>query len=434
MLACVSSLLILPAQARVSGLEEIEALAASGQCAEAYAIMAPLEIQMAGDIEFDLLFAHCALEVDQTGLAMLALERVLSAEPANKSARFLLARAYYRLNAIDGARREFELLLSLNPSPGLRASVGQYLDAIAGSRPGAARSLTGYFEFGLGHDDNVTGGASRDLIYLPGLEQNLRLVANELEDADGYGVIATGIDTLHRVGKSGSFYAGADLSARSHHDRSDVDYLLAALRAGYTHGWRNQALRFGLGAGQWRIDDAAYQDFRSLELEWRSTLSRRNQIGVTAVFDRYRHRESADRTLDYDDSRLRLSYSRLLGPRADRLLSLSLDHGQEDDVEDRDDGKRDYLGLTITGQMGFGDALSGFLILASQKDDYSRINPLFAQKRSESQKQIAVGIVWEFRKRMSLRTTLAATDIDSSFSIYDSSGTDFSIVLRRDFE
>ncbi len=424
---------ISPARAQTPDLAQIGELAADGRCAQAFEILAPLEFEMAGIAEFDLLFAHCALELGETGLAMLALERVLAVAPASTQARFLLARAYFLLDDFEAARREFELLLSLGPAPVLGDSVGQYLDAIAARHPRDGLRVGGYVAFGVGHDSNVTDGTANDLIYFPGLNQDFRPAASDREDADDYANLAAGIDLVRPIGRRHGVYAGADVNARRHRERDALDYELTSLRAGYRHAWHNHSLRAGLGLVDWRLDGAAYQDGESLEIEWRNVHRRRNQFGLAAGYARYRHDAAADAVLDYDDTRLRLAYTRLLGPRGDQVLGVSVAVGREDDVNGRDDGNRDTIALRIHGQLPFSEQTNGFLIISSQSDDYDRENPLFAERRSESRNQVAAGVIWQIRESTSLAATLVASDTDSNFALYDSSSNDFSITLRQDF-
>ncbi len=433
LLVTVTGLPGAPARAQAPDLAALAEMAAAGRCADTYEILAPLEFEMAGTVDFDLLFAYCALELGETGLAMLALDRVLAVAPASVQARFLLARAYFLLDDLDAARREFELLLSLGPAPALGDGVGQYLDAIAARHPGDGLRVSGYVAVGIGHDSNVTGGTANDLIFFPGLNQDFRPAASDREDADDYANLATGVDFIRPIDRRHGFYAGADLNARRHDERDTLDYELASLRAGYRYAWQNHSLRAGLGLVNWRLDGASYQDGESLEFEWRNVHGRRNQFGLATGFARYRHDAAADAVLDFDDTRLRFAYTRLLGARGDRLFGVAVDAGREDDINGRDDGNRDIVALRIHGQVGLSDRVSTFLIISSQSDDYDRVNPLFGEKRSESQNQIAAGVIWKVREKTSLAATLVASDTDSNFALYDSSSNDFSITLRQDF-
>jgi len=141
---------------------------------------------MSGDENFDLLFGLTALEAGHVSLATLALERVLAVNPDNNTARFHLARAYYVLNDYDGARREFEMLLSMNPTAGIRETVGQYLDAIAARKPTSASVITGFISAGIGSDSNVTGGTATNPIFLSVLGDLFEFPESDLEQRDDY--------------------------------------------------------------------------------------------------------------------------------------------------------------------------------------------------------------------------------------------------------
>ena len=165
-------------------VERANQLIGEGKYIEAFELLEPLEFDYSGDETFDLLFGFAALEAGHISLSTLALERVLAVNPDNNTARFHLARAYFVLNDFDGARREFEMLLSMNPTAGIRETVGQYLDAIAAREPQAATVTTGFIAVGFGNDSNVTGGINESPLLTPvGL---LPLDESGLEDEDDY--------------------------------------------------------------------------------------------------------------------------------------------------------------------------------------------------------------------------------------------------------
>src|SRR5690625_1386085 len=53
----------------------------SGQPKTAYELLAPLEDELAGSIEFDLLFGQAALNADRPSVAAFAFERCLAIDP-----------------------------------------------------------------------------------------------------------------------------------------------------------------------------------------------------------------------------------------------------------------------------------------------------------------------------------------------------------------
>lgn len=79
---------------------------------DAYAALAPLQMERAGDVRFDYLLGIAALDSGKPGEAIIALERVLTVDPAHAQARAELARAYFVLGDHAHARREFAAVKS----------------------------------------------------------------------------------------------------------------------------------------------------------------------------------------------------------------------------------------------------------------------------------------------------------------------------------
>jgi len=425
---------LLSQMAAASVLEQANQLVSEGKYIEAFELLEPLEFDMSGDEAYDLLFGFVALEAGHVSLSTLALERVLAVNPDNNTARFHLARAYFVLSDFDGARREFEMLLSMNPTAGIRETVGQYLDAIAAREPDAKTVTSGYVALALGADSNVTGGVSENPLSTPATASGLyTFPESDVEDDDEYSNLSAGIDLVHRFSEVNSLYVGGDLYNRAHRDRDDLDYLLVDLRGGYQRSSGNQDYRAGLAAGYLKLDDDPYQDSAALELEWRNTIAQRTQIGVVLKHTQYRHDDDEDEVSDYDDLSLSLSYLRVLGEQGDKLVSVALDFGHEDDLNERDDGNQDYVEISFTGQMQFSDRSSGFLLLSYAENDYDGINLLFAKERSDSQTSLIGGVVFDLSKSVSIRATAVLSETRSNLSLFDTSREDISISLRKDF-
>lgn len=418
--------------AAASVLEQANQLVSEGKYIEAFDLLEPLEFDMSGDETYDLLFGFVALEAGHISLSTLALERVLAVNPDNNTARFHLARAYFVLSDFDGARREFEMLLSMNPTTGIRETVGQYLDAIAAREPGAKTVTSGYVALALGSDSNVTGGVSENPLSTPatGLYD---FPESGVEDDDEYSDLSAGFDLVHRYSDINSLYVGGDLYNRAHQDRDDLDYLLVNLRGGYQRSSGNQVYRAGLAAGYLKLDDDPYQDSAALELEWRNTIAQRTQIGAVLTHTQYRHDDDEDEVSDYDDLGISLSYLRVLGEHGDKIVSVALDFGHEDDLNERDDGNQDYVEISVTGQMQLNNKSSGFLLLSYAENEYDDINTLFAKERSDSQISLVAGVVFDLSKSVSIRATAVLSEARSNLSLFDTSREDISISLRKDF-
>lgn len=418
--------------AAASVLDQANQLISEGKHIEAFTLLEPLEFDMSGDETFDLLFGFVALEAGHVSLSTLALERVLAVNPDNNTARFHLARAYFVLSDFDGARREFEMLLSMNPTAGIRETVGQYLDAISARQPQAKTVTSGYISLGIGSDSNVTGGVSENPLFTPATGL-YNFPESDVEDEDDYNNLSAGLDLVHRFSDVNSIYLGGGLNNRAHAERDDLDYMLLNLRTGFQRSSGNQVYRAGLASGYLTLDNDPYQDTGALELEWRNTIAQRSQVGIVLTQTQYRHRDDADEVSDYDDMKFSLSFLRVLGEQGDRLLSAALDYGQESEINGRDDGDKDYVEISVTGQMQFTDASSGFLLLSFSENDYDGINTLFLKKRSDSQTTLIGGLVFDLTKSVSIRATAVLSETRSNLSLYDTSREDISISLRKDF-
>lgn len=97
----------------------------------AWKILAPLNSERAGDVEFDYLLGLAALDTGRRTEAVFALERVLAVEPEHAEARAEIARAYFELNELRRAKAEFDQVLQDESVPAeARLEIGKFLSAI----------------------------------------------------------------------------------------------------------------------------------------------------------------------------------------------------------------------------------------------------------------------------------------------------------------
>lgn len=75
-------------------------LVKAGQLDQAYQLAEALEMELAGDPDFDMAYGRIALHVGQNDRAVFALERVVAEKPQWQQARFTLAQAYYKTKII----------------------------------------------------------------------------------------------------------------------------------------------------------------------------------------------------------------------------------------------------------------------------------------------------------------------------------------------
>jgi hypothetical protein len=127
-----------------------------------------------------------------------------------------------------------------------------------------------------------------------------------------------------------------------------------------------------------------------------------------------------------------------------RVLFGSLYAGRELDVAPvisaglpdggRADGKKDFYGLRLGGQMAFTDAVDGSASLGWQSADYGRLNNLIMASRSETQYDLTLGLAWHIDKLWTLKPQIAYSTKNSNIGLYSFDRTDASVTLRRDFK
>ncbi|MEP5764843.1 MAG: tetratricopeptide repeat protein [Halieaceae bacterium] len=111
-------------------LAEAKQLVLQNQMQQAFELLSPHELALAGNNDFDYLYGTAALDSGHADLAIFALERVLDQRPSFSGARIELARAYFNVGDNETARYHFEYLQGENPPPNVQQAITSYLRAI----------------------------------------------------------------------------------------------------------------------------------------------------------------------------------------------------------------------------------------------------------------------------------------------------------------
>ena len=234
--------------------------------------------QLIGDVHFDFLYGVAAINVGRIPEGLLALERHLSAVPANDRARLELARGYFLLGEYARARAEFEFVLRYNPPAGVRSNINGFLQAMqlrdTADRRSSARL---YAEAGGGYDNNVNGGTYRDNVQFSFGVQSLAGLPSQ-QVADGYGQVALGGQQLLRVSSRMSVFAGADLDHRANFKEQLYDLSTLNGYIGFTQLSGAALWRATLSLNQLRVGGDRYRDI--LQVGTEANFSLREQLSL----------------------------------------------------------------------------------------------------------------------------------------------------------
>jgi tetratricopeptide (TPR) repeat protein len=166
-------------------LERARALIQASQGAAAYRLLAPLEQQRAGEVEYDYLLGLAGLDAGQYTSAVFALERVLAMRPDHPQARAEIARAYFLMGENRAARHEFEAVKRAGPPEAVALTIDQFLNALDARERSRGAGFSAFFEAGIGIDSNVNSASATSSFAIPlfpGLQFNLAPSARKQED------------------------------------------------------------------------------------------------------------------------------------------------------------------------------------------------------------------------------------------------------------
>jgi outer membrane protein len=424
-------------------LGEADTLIRNGQPAEAYTLLEPLEFIHSGEPRFDYLIGIAALDSGMPDKATLAFERALEVNPDFAAARLDMARAYFQLGDMLRAKTEFAAVLKQNPSEAARLTIQKYLDAIAEQESGKLTHATGYVEGTVGHDSNVNSSTSQLQVFVDYFAANYPLDQTSIKASDNYYGVAAGGEVTHRLNTGWSIYAGADLWQRNNHVQKAFDSLGLVARAGVMFGAKNEHLRAGVLGGRYDLNDSHYSDITGLNAEWSHMSSPSNQWKVFGQYAQYRFVDAVMQVNDYDQQVIGAGWLHVQAGGESSLFG-SLYHGSETDVSNiitlatpnggRADGAKRFNGLRVGGQASVGGKATFFVNAGGQLGDYSKVNPLFLQQRSDRLYDVAAGANLHLNQLWTLRPQILYSRNISNIAIYGYERADVSLTVRRDFQ
>jgi len=285
---CLVGLLLLGASAAgAAPLDDIRRQVEASQFEEAYRT-GQANPQLLGDVHFDFLYGVAAISVGRVAEGLLALERHLSAVPANDRARLELARGYFLLGDYPRARSEFEFVLRYNPPAGVRATIADFLQAMqlreSADRRASARL---YAEVGLGHDNNVNGGTFRDA-YTVGVQSIVPDAASR-QVADSLSQVAVGGQHQMRVSNRLTVFVGGDFDHRANFKQDAYNLTSAGVYVGFSQLSGPAQWRTTLSVNQLLVGGNRYRDSWQVGTEANLTFSQEQSLQAFGQFSWWRY-------------------------------------------------------------------------------------------------------------------------------------------------
>lgn len=387
------------------------------QAAAAYALLAPLDDERAGDPDFDYLLGIAALDAGHPGEAVFALERVLAVQPDHALARAEIARAYYALSEFETARQEFENVKASGDVPQTaRATMDQYLALIERAQSGVSR-INGYITAGAGYDTNVNSGTDESQVAIPILNDRVfQLVDNAQDQENPYALIAGGVNLNQPLSKNLSLVGGARgyyRATESPFSTSDT-YLYGGVRS--EHG-RHQLTLAGQGE-HFAVDADTLRWVYGGFGQWTYAIDNRSRFSLSAQATQLDYPDLPNRdAMRYVGS---AGYLLAIGGKREPVVYAGLYGGTED--EDREGFPQfghDLYGGRIGGSLELCARVRGFASLSFEQRDYGGDDPIFLRTRDDTQFIVSTGVEYAASENWSVRPALSYTNNDSNIPIND---------------
>jgi outer membrane protein len=427
--------LALPQPLEPSLRAEAEELVREGRAEEAWRLLAPLERQHAGQIDFDLLLGVAALESGRANRATFILERVLTVNPAHLAARLEMARAYFALGDFERAEREFSFILEGAPPPEIRALSEAYLATMRKlSMPGRS-GWSGYAEATLGRDTNVSAAAAQGSVFIPGLGSELALDPLFQRRPDDFAALGAGVEYAHALRADLGFHAGADLAQRRNSDVDEFDSRSAQVQAALVNRRDERTqLQYSLQYQHYELDNAPYREAGSLGVQWSRNVDRRTRFAASALGYRLRYRRDDAVASSSDVAIAGASLARVMHEATATTATAGFYAGYDNAVAGRADGDRRILALNLGLQPLLRPGVEGYLRFSLVDSDYRATNADFGFTRNDQQHEASLGLAWEFARAWWLRAQVARTVNRSNVPLNEYSRTETSVALRRQFD
>ena len=427
-LACIAG--AAPAAAAIDVVvKEALALHAAGKADAAYAKLIPLEATRAGDVDFDYALGIAAADSGHHGEAIIALQRVITVQPANAPARAEIARVYALTGDIDTARAQFRTVLQ---DPSLPDPVRQrftklergYSKQIAGG----GSDVTGFFDASGGYDSNIN--SATDLTHVtiplfavfgPGV-----LNGNARSKHDGYFEAQGGISGVSAIGRQDRVFASVLGNYRDNFKSRTFDQAGATATAGFAHSLANrdtlslsgQVQQFWLGRSSYRQAYGAIGQYTHL-------LAGGRALSLSGQYFRFSYDNQP--LLDAHRYALAISY-------ADRRFVVSASGGHEETRRQAGDAQSNSFGeasigaeLPISARLAFVGG-AGFDIRR-----YDAPDALFLMPRHDERLDASAGLKLLLANGLTIRPRVTYTRNFSNIAIYDYQRFTGSVGIRYEF-
>ncbi len=430
---CASALLLAGvAHAQADALvRESLLLVEQGKARQAFDQLAAVEIERAGDPDFDTVLGIAANETGQFTRAVFALERVLSVQPGNSRARAELGRALFALGDNQAARQVLQETKRDGIPPEAARKIDEFLQAIDRNEEAARSSIKAYAEAGIGMDSNINSGPSNANVAVPslgGLVLTLDRTGVKLKDS--FYSLGAGISGRYVIDPRLSLIASASGNYRFNNDYNDFDTRQFDLSVGASYKVDKDEFTAAAQVGSFSADNRGVRDQRGVVGEWTHRPDAASQWSTYLQIS----------TLRYPGQNLRDAERYVLGTSyatafRSGLLAFG---GVYAGTENERAASVPHLGHRLAGlraglQQSINADIDVFANMGYEERRYGGTDPLFLRTRRDRQTSLNLGLTWVPFVNWRVTPQLSLLKTNSNIAISDFSKRVLSVTVRRDF-
>ena len=413
-------------------LDDVRKLVDAGQFEAAYKTSQanPQEI---GTPHFDFLYGLAAIGSGHVPEGVLALERHLSAVPANDRARLEMARGYFLLGEYGRARTEFEFVLKHNPPKEVQENISRYLVSMQTRDSTVLRATSRFYvDAGVGHDSNVNGGTFNTAINL--MTGNVPIVTPSTQAiSDSYSQLTAGGQWVKRVSPQLAIFGGGDLDFKINHSETAYNVDNFGLLAGFSYLKDAGLYRVTVADSVMAVSGSQYRDLFSITGEAQYTLAPGRSLSGFAQYGEVSH-TGANIVRDANLITLGSSINQAFeGVRFHPTLGARYSITKERNLRMRNDlGRviqtvRVFVGASLMERLGASAGLTW------QQQEFEQADLAFGTVRKDTTQGLDLGLNYAIDPNWSARLDLQVSDNKSNQNLYEFTRNAWTVKVRREF-
>ena len=402
----------------------------AGQPAQAFELLAPVELENAGDPVFDLTLGIAANEAGDFPRAIFALQRVLAVQPDNLRAKAELGRAMFGVGDMVAARKLLLEVKAQGAPDAVIANINRLLEATAMIESEVRSSWGGYIEAGVGYDSNANSATAYSSIIVPayGPSTPFSLYPSGVEIGGAFASLLGSIYGQHMIDPRWSIFGTLTAGGQSYNgDASQFNSSQAGLNAGVSYRVeRNEFLLSAIAIGA-QMKGQSIRQQTGINAEWVYRANAFSQLGVYGQASRLSYPQQSIR--DVDRYVLGLSYAQ----QASNGFQYSA--GAYIGEEDERNTSVPYLGHRLAGlRAGFAQPLTASTTVFAQagyeQRNFGGADPQFLVYRQDHQGSLNLGLAWSPSRSWRITPQILYINTRSNVVINDYQRTVFSLAAR----